>query len=135
MFPLTSILIFNITCLFDMTQSSPHVIIPQSLIALQNSSQSETTALPCIDSSNSQAAYPQAIGSSYEMNLMVTWQSMDIMQGRILFKFQDLLERQLGSRNYHKLFEYLGKSHSRVIAANESMHIPSDSHGVKLRRR
>jgi hypothetical protein len=85
------------------------------------------TAIPCIDSSNSKNAHPQAIGSSYRSNLMVAWQSMNIMQGRISFKFQDLMERQLGSRSYHGLFGYLGKSYSRVIAADESTHISSDT--------
>jgi hypothetical protein len=66
---------------------------------------------------------------------MVAWKSMNIMQGRVLFKFQDLTERQLGSRSYHGLFGDLGKCYFRVIAANELMHVSSDSHGVKLRRR
>jgi hypothetical protein len=118
-----------------MTQSSPHIAIPQNPIALESSSQSEPTAIPCIDSSNSQDAHPQAIGSSYGSNPMVAWQSMNIMQGRILFKFQDLPERRLGSRSYYGLFGDLGRSYSRVIAANESTHVSSDSHGVKLRRR
>jgi hypothetical protein len=66
---------------------------------------------------------------------MVAWQSMNIMQGRISFKFQDLPERRLGSRSYHGLFGDLGRSYSRVIAADELTHVSSDSHGVKLRRR
>jgi hypothetical protein len=77
----------------------PHVNSPRSPIALESSSQSETTAIPCIDLSNSQNAHPQAIGSSYGLNPMVAWQSMNIMQGRISFKFQDLPERRLGSRS------------------------------------
>jgi hypothetical protein len=66
---------------------------------------------------------------------MEAWQSMNIMWGRISFKFQDLLERRLGSRSYHGLFGDLGKSYFRVIAADELTHISPDSHGVKLRRR
>jgi hypothetical protein len=69
------------------------------------------------------------------MNPMVAWQSMNIMQGRISFKFQDLPERQLDSRSYHGLFGDLGRSYFRIIAADESMHVSSDSYGVKLRRR
>jgi hypothetical protein len=126
--PSTSTL--NVICLFDMTQSSPHVAIPQSPIALESSSQSKLTAIPCIDSSNSRDGHPQAIGSSYRSNPMVAWQRMNIMQGKILFKFQDLPERRLGSKSYHGLF-----GDSRVIAADESTHLSSDSHGVKLRRR
>jgi hypothetical protein len=123
MFPLTSILILNITRLFDTTQSSPHVAIPQSPIALESSSQSEMTAIPCINLSNSWNAHPQGIGLSYRSNLMEAWQSMNIMQGRISFKFQDLPERWLGSRSYHGLFGDLGRSYSRVIAANELTHV------------
>jgi hypothetical protein len=92
------------------------------------------TAIPCIDLSNSRDAHPQAIGSSYGSNPMVAWQSMNIMQGRISFKFQDLPERRLGSKSYHGLFGDLG-SYSRVIAADELTHVSSDLHGVKLRRR
>jgi hypothetical protein len=66
---------------------------------------------------------------------MVAWQSMNIMQRRILFKFQDLLERRLDSRSYHGLFGDLGRSYFRIIAANELMHVSSDSRGVKLRMR
>jgi hypothetical protein len=54
---------------------------------------------------------------------------MNIMQGRILFKFQDLPERRLDLRSYHGLFGDLGRSYFRIIAANESTHVSSDSHG------
>jgi hypothetical protein len=131
MFLPTSTSILNVTCLFNTTQSSPHITFPQSPITLESSSQSEMTAIPCINLSNSRNAHPQAIGSSYGLNLMEAWQSMNIMQGRISFKFQDLPERGLGSRSYHGLFGDLGRSYSRVIAADELTHISSDSHGVK----
>jgi hypothetical protein len=135
MFLLTSTSTLNITCLFNTTQSSPHITIPQSPITLESSSQSKPTAIPCIDSSNSQDAHPQAIGLSYRSNPMIAWQSMNIMQGRISFKFQDLLERPLDSRSYHGLFGDLGRSYFRIIAANESTHVSPNSRGVKLRRR
>jgi hypothetical protein len=60
---------------------------------------------------------------------MVAWQSMNIMQGRILFKFQDLLERQLGSRSYHGLFGDLGKNYSRVIVAGDKEKKPIGGEG------
>jgi hypothetical protein len=69
------------------------------------------------------------------MKPIIAYQSMIIMQGRISSKFQDLPERQLGLRKSHGLFGDLGKSYSRVIAVDESMHISSDLHRVKLRRR
>jgi hypothetical protein len=135
MFPLISTSTLNVTSLFNTTQSSPHVVIPQSPITLASSSQSELTTVPCIDSSNSRNAHPQAIGSSYGTNPMVAWQSMNIIQGTISFKFQDLQERQLDSTSYHGLFGDSGRSYFRMMAADELMHISSDSHGVKLRRR
>jgi hypothetical protein len=129
MFPLISTSTLNVTSLFNMTQSSPHVTIPQSPIALESSSQSDTTAIPCIDLSNSRNAHPQAIRLSYGSNPMVAWQSRNIMQGRILFKFQDLPERQLGSRSYHGLFGDLGRSYSRVIAAGDKEKKPIGGEG------
>jgi hypothetical protein len=66
-----SILLFHVTYLFNITQSSPHIVIPGSLIVLENLYQSKMTSLPSINLSNSQDAYPPAIVSSYMTKPMV----------------------------------------------------------------